>query len=73
MKKRLLLDRVALHAGDIAPRHLQHAVLVVAHFTDADRAGRNATIVAAGMTTDPLTIEPIVHVALTRAGTQDVG
>src|SRR5207253_1258962 len=36
----LLLDRVALHAADVAPRHLQASAFVESNLADADRALR---------------------------------
>ena len=49
VEERLLLDRIALHAADVAPRHAQPAALVEAHLADADRALGQRTAVAAGV------------------------
>ena len=52
VKKRLLLDRIALHAADIAPRDVQPSALVEANFAHAHRAVGDRTLMAAGMTAE---------------------
>src|SRR5262245_36725751 len=72
MKEGLLLDRVALHAGDVSPGHAQHAVVVEAHLADAHGARGNRAIVAAGVAPDPAVRLPIVDLAFTSAGRQQL-
>src|SRR3954468_10796542 len=50
----LLLDRIALDATHVAPRHAQVAAAIDAHFADADGAVRNRTFVAARVTADAI-------------------
>ena len=47
VEERLLLDRIALHAADVAPRHAAAGRRVEAHLADADRAVGQRTAVAA--------------------------
>src|SRR6185503_9344906 len=49
VKERLLLDRIALHAADVAPGHQRAAGLVEAHLAHADGAFRQRTAVPAGI------------------------
>src|SRR2546428_4405357 len=66
VKERLLLDRIALHAADVAPRHHEASVVVESHFADADRPRWQRTAMAARITTQPAIRERFVQVALTR-------
>ena len=43
MKERLLLDRVALNAADVAPRHAQCSALVEPHLAHTEPAGRDGS------------------------------
>ncbi len=47
------LDRIALHAADVSPRHSQPAALVEAHLAHADRPFGQGTAVAAGGALQP--------------------
>jgi hypothetical protein len=47
VEERLLLDGIALHAADVAPRHHEPAALVEAHLAHAHRAVGNRALVAA--------------------------
>ena len=53
MKEGLLLDRIALHAADVAPRHVQRAAVVEAHVADAQRAVGNRALVPARIAAEP--------------------
>src|SRR5687767_13679587 len=67
MKERLLLDWIALHAGDISPRDAQRPALVVADFADADGAGRDAAVVAARVTAHPVLVETFIDISFASA------
>ena len=54
MEERLLLDRIALHAGDVAERDAQLAVLVEAHAANAVAPGADQAAVAAGDAANPI-------------------
>src|SRR5436853_4828328 len=49
VEKRLLLDRIALHAAYVSPRHQQAPAFVEAHLADANRALGERTAVPAGV------------------------
>src|SRR5689334_24810026 len=53
MEERLLLDRIALHAADIAPWHSQPTAIVETHFTHAHRALRNRALVSTRVAPQP--------------------
>ena len=53
VEERLLLDRIALHAADVAPRHVELAVAIEAHLADAERAVGDRALVAAGVAAEP--------------------
>jgi hypothetical protein len=72
VEKRLLLDGITLHAGDVAPRHLQHTVNVAADLADARRTGRNRAIVSAGMAANPVPVETFVDISGTGARAQEL-
>ena len=46
VEERLLLDRIALDAADVAPRHLQGSTFVESNFADAGRALRYRALMA---------------------------
>src|ERR1051326_4590927 len=48
MKKRLLLDGIALHSTDIAPRHVEFAVAVEPDFANSELTLGNRAPVPAG-------------------------
>ena len=72
VEERLLLDRIALHAADIAPGHLQAAALVEAHLADADRADRERAAVAAGHAPQTAVGQLLVELAVARFARQNV-
>src|SRR6185295_1837623 len=47
VKERFLLDRIALHAANVAPRHAETAILDEAHLAHAVRAFGNRTAMSA--------------------------
>ena len=57
VEERLLLDRVALHAADVAPRHVQRPAPVEADLADAGGAVGQGTGVAAGDAADAPLVE----------------
>jgi hypothetical protein len=63
MEKRLLLNRVALHSPDIAPRHVKLPTLVVADFADSRLTFRNGTTMTAGKAADPIAFDRLVQFA----------
>jgi hypothetical protein len=63
MKKRLLLDGIALYATDVSPRHIQCAAAVVTHLTDAGLPVRDGAAVAAGIAAHPIAVEFLVKLA----------
>ena len=66
VEERLLLDRIALHAADVAPRHPQPPALVEAHLADADGAVGQGTAMAARVTAQAAVGQPVVQRALAR-------
>ena len=58
VEERLLLDRVALHAGDVAERHAQLAAFVEAHLANAAMPRADETAMAAGDATNALALGP---------------
>ena len=65
MKKRFLLNRIALDAADVSPRHIQSAAAVVAHLADAGLSFWDGAAMPAGITADATAVEFFVKVALT--------
>ena len=57
MKERFLLDRIALHAADIAVWNVQHAAAVEADLADAGGAVGDGARVTARMAAQPATID----------------
>src|SRR5438270_14070946 len=72
VKEGLLLDRVALHAAYVSPRHVQCPGLVVADFTHPRLALWNRTAVSAGVTTHAPAVNLLVEVSLADVLIQDV-
>ena len=54
VEERLLLDRIALDAADVAARDVEHAAAIEPHLADAGRAVRDGTLVAARVTLEPV-------------------
>ena len=52
VEERLLLDRIALHAADVAPRHVQPPAAIEADLAHAHRALGDRTLVPAGVAAD---------------------
>src|SRR5688572_12897638 len=57
VKERLLLDRIALYATDVTPRHEEAAAAVESHLAHAHRTVGNGALVAAGMAAQAAAIE----------------
>ena len=57
MEERLLLDRIALHAADVAPRDVQRAAAVESDLADARGAVGQRTGVPAGDASDAAVVE----------------
>jgi hypothetical protein len=57
VEERLLLDRIALHAADVAPGDIERAAAVEAHLADASGAVGKGTRVAAGDTANASRVE----------------
>ena len=57
VKKRLLLDWVALHSGDVAPGNVERAPVVEANLADAGLSLGNRAAVAAGITAHAIAIQ----------------
>ena len=53
VEERLLLDRVALHAADVAPRHVKSSAAIEPHLADAHGAVGDRALVAARVAADP--------------------
>ena len=64
VEERLLLDRIALHAADVAPRHAQPSALVEANLADADRAFGQRAAVPARVAAQPAVGQHVVELAL---------
>ncbi len=73
VEERFLLDRVALHAADVAPRRVEIAAAVEAYLADADRAVGDRTAVAAREAADAAVAQRFVDHGLSRAGRQQIG
>jgi len=67
VKKRLLLDRIALHTAGVSPRDPEPAIAVEAHLADAYRAVRDSAVVAAGVAMHPLVVFTRVEIAFAGA------
>jgi hypothetical protein len=67
VEERLLLDRVALYAADIPPRHVQSAAPVVADFADAGLTFGNRAAMTAGVAANAIAIEFLVEVAFSHS------
>ena len=59
VEERLLLDRVALHAADVAPRDVELAVADVPHLADAQGPFGNRALVAAGVAAQPPVVDAL--------------
>jgi hypothetical protein len=57
MKERLFLNRIALHAADVAPRHEEAAASVEANFANAHRPVGDGTLVPAGVAAQSIAVE----------------
>ena len=66
VEERLLLDGIALHAADVAPRHAQASAVVETHLADADGPVRQRTAMAARVTAEAAIGKPVVQLALAR-------
>jgi len=55
VEERFLLDRIALDAADVAPRHLQGSAFVESNFADACTAGWDGALMTAGVATQTFT------------------
>jgi len=60
VKKRLLLDGIALRSGDVAPRHVECSATVIANLANAGLTVGDGATVSAGKTADAIFIEPLV-------------
>src|SRR5580698_8982541 len=72
VKKRLLLNGIALYAAHITPRHVESSTLVVADFTDTGLAIGNGTAMAACVTADAVAVELLVQLAFADVLINDV-
>ena len=63
VEERLLLDRIALHAADVAPRDVQRAAAVESDFADAMCAVGQRTRVPAGDAADAPVVERLDELA----------
>jgi hypothetical protein len=72
MKKRLLLDWIALHSAYVAPGNIQGTALVEADLTNTGLALRNGATMTAGETANPVAIEFFVKITLTNVLVNDV-
>src|SRR5580693_6768681 len=72
VKKRLLLNRIALHSADISPRHIQSAAAVVPHLANAGLSLRYRTAMPARITPYPIAIQLLVKLALANLLVNDI-
>jgi len=63
VEKRLLLDRIALHAADVAPRDVQRAAAVESNLADTKCAVGQRTCVSAGDAADAPVVERLDELA----------
>jgi hypothetical protein len=73
VKKRLLLNRIALHAADVAPRDVQLAALVETDFTHADGTLGQRTAMAAREAPKSPVRQPFVELAFPRFAPENLG
>ena len=73
VEERLFLDRVALHAADVPPRHQQPAVVVEADLADADGAVGKRTAVAARRAAEAAVGQCVVEFALAGFPREHIG
>ena len=73
VEERLLLDRVALHTGNIAPGHPQVAPFVVADLADADCPIRNRAPMSARKAPEPVRVDLLVDLPLPGVSTEGLG
>jgi hypothetical protein len=67
VEKRLLFDRVALHAANIAPGNIEFPALVEAHFADAGLPFGNGAAMTTGKAADAVAFDGFVQPALADA------
>jgi hypothetical protein len=67
MEEGFLFDGIALHASDIAPRHIELPATIEADLADAGLAIGNGTGVATGKAAHAVAIEFLVQIALAHA------
>ena len=72
VKKRLLLDGIALDPADVSPRHIESTAAVVAHFADSGLPLRDGAAMAAGITAHPIAIELLIQVAFAHLLVDDI-
>src|SRR6266568_6002540 len=72
VKKRFLLDGIALHAANIAPRNIKLATLVVANFADSRLAFCNWTAMSAGEAANAISLDLLVQLAFTDVPIQNI-
>jgi hypothetical protein len=63
MEEWLLLNRVALHSADIAPRHVKLPALVVANLANTGLTFGNGATVSAGKAADSIAFDFLVQLA----------
>ena len=71
MKERLLFDRVDLQGGNVAARHFENAVFVVADLADALEPVENLAAMAAGIAADRFILQLVIE--LRRAFSRALG
>ena len=74
VKKRFLLDRIALHSADVSPWNIERPTAVEANFADARLSVGNRAAVSAGITAHAIAIKLLdqVRVGLSNALIKDV-
>jgi hypothetical protein len=72
VKKRLLLDGIALHAAYVAPGNVEGATLVVANLANPGLALRNRTAVSTGVAVDTVAIELLVQLTFAHVLVDDL-
>jgi hypothetical protein len=72
MEKRLLLDRIALHAADISPRHVKLSALVIADLAHARLTFGNGATMTTREAANAVSLNRLVKFTFANLLVQDI-
>jgi hypothetical protein len=72
VKKRLLLDRIALDAADISPGYVEGSAAIVAYLADSGLAFGDWATMTTGITAYPVAVEFLVKFAFAHVLVDDI-